>query len=424
MSLFGMMRTSVSGMQAQANRLSAVSDNIANADTTGYKRYDTQFSVLVNPAVESSTSTEIGSGGVLTELRQSISQQGTLSYTSSVTDLAIDGQGFFIVENEKGTPYMTRSGAFVPDGEGFLVNSAGMKLSGYSLENGPVSVVSNGFAGLEAVSVVESDLDSDPTTFGTFEANMPSTTAVNVSAANLPSANAPSAKFDEKTSLVVYDHLGEERLIDLYFTKTSASTWEVALYDQSLAHVATGFPYSAGPLSVDTLEFDLTTGELTGGSTSEISFTTPNGESVTIDMSDMTQLAADYQVFNSTVNGHAPSPIQSIDIDEDGILYARYSDGSFRGLYRIPLATVISPDRLTGETGSIFVQGTDSGSVQIGFPTEGKLGSIRASSLEQSNVDLAQELTTMIQSQRGYTANSKVFQTGSDLMDVLVNLKR
>ena len=105
-------------------------------------------------------------------------------------------------------------------------------------------------------------------------------------------------------------------------------------------------------------------------------------------------------------------------------MYARFGDGSFRALYRIPLANVASPDQLTAQTGSIFLQSQDSGDVQIGFAGEGSMGNIIPSALEQSNVDLAEELTTMIQSQRGYTANSKVFQTGSDLMDVLVNLKR
>ena len=105
-------------------------------------------------------------------------------------------------------------------------------------------------------------------------------------------------------------------------------------------------------------------------------------------------------------------------------MFARYGDGSFRALYQIPLANVISPDQLTAQTGSIFTEGQDSGAIQIGFPGDGNLGILVPGALEQSNVDLASELTMMISSQRGYTANSKVFQTGSDLLDVLVNLKR
>ncbi len=422
MGLFGMMRTSVSGMQAQANRLSTVADNIANSDTTGYKRYHTEFSQLVSPGVQSINTSDVGSGGVLTDLRQAVSQQGTLSYTSSVTDLAIDGNGFFVVQDSAGSPYLTRAGSFVPNADGELVNSAGMRLTGYSLENGPVSAVANGYDGLVPVSIVESDLLADASTQGVFQANLPSVTTV--SAASPPSANLATSEFDQKTSLVVYDNLGATRLVDVYFTKTAAETWEVAVYDQADAAPGTGFPYTAGPLATDTLSFDATNGALTGASPNSITFTVANGQPATIDMSGMTQLAADYTVFEADVNGNSPSPIKQVDIDQNGTLFARYGDGSFRALFQIPLASVTSPDQLKAETGSIFTESPESGDVQIGFPGDGNLGVVVPSAVEQSNVDLAEELTTMIQSQRGYTANSSVFQTGSDLLDVLVNLSR
>lgn len=421
MSLFGMMRTSVSGMQAQASRLSTVADNIANSDTSGYKRFYTEFAQLVAPGV-SSGSSNIGSGGVLTELRQAVSEQGTLSYTSSVTDLAINGNGFFIVQDQSGTTHLTRSGSFIPDSEGRLVNSAGMKLMGYSTENGPVSAVANGFAGLQEISIVENDLVANPSTQGQFEANLPS--AAPISAAPLPSANAAGSEFGHKSSLVVYDNLGEAKLVDIYFTKTAADEWEVTVFDQADASPGTGFPYANPALDTQTLTFDLTNGNLTPASTDSISFTIPNGSATTIDLSGMTHLAADYTVFDATVDGNSPLPIQGVSISESGVLSARYSDGSFRDLYHIPLATVTSPDNLTARTGSVFAQSEASGDVQIGFAGNGDHGIIVSSAVEQSNVDLAEELTTMIQSQRGYTANSKVFQTSSDLLDVLVNLKR
>lgn len=422
MGLFGMMRTSVSGMQAQANRLSSVADNIANSDTTGYKRSYTEFSQLVSPGVQSVNTSEVGSGGVLTDLRQSVSEQGTLSYTSSVTDLAIDGNGFFVVRDSSGAPFLTRAGSFVPDAEGRLINSSGMRLAGYSLESGPVSAVANGFDGLEEVSIVESDLIAAPSTQGVFQANLPSN--LPISAGPTAGANLATSTFDQKTSLVMYDNLGDTKLVDVYFTKTAADSWEVAVFDQADAAATTGFPYSSAPLSLDTLSFDLTIGGLAAGSPNEIALTIPNGVPATIDLSGMTHLAAEYTVFEAEVNGNAPSPIKQVDIDQDGTLYARYGDGSFRALYQIPLASVTSPDQLQAQTGSIFSESQESGSVQIGFPGDGNLGVIVPSALEQSNVDLAEELTTMIQSQRGYTANSSVFQTGSDLLDVLVNLSR
>ena len=116
--------------------------------------------------------------------------------------------------------------------------------------------------------------------------------------------------------------------------------------------------------------------------------------------------------------------IDGVKIGTDGVVYASYADGSTKPLYRIPLATVSSPDNLTVETGNVYSQSASSGVIITGFPGEGTFGTVKSNALEASNVDLASELTEMIQAQRSYTANSKVFQTGSDLMDVLVNLQR
>jgi flagellar hook protein FlgE len=127
MSLFGMMRTGSSGMNAQANRLSTVSENIANANTTGYKRASTEFSSLILP----SSNGAYNSGGVETKVRYSISEQGPTTFTTSGTDMAINGGGFFIVSGENGSNFLTRAGAFVSDGDGNLVNSAGYTLMGY-----------------------------------------------------------------------------------------------------------------------------------------------------------------------------------------------------------------------------------------------------------------------------------------------------
>ncbi len=122
MSLFGMMRTGVSGMSAQANRLSTVADNIANSNTTGYKRSDTEFASMLLPSTEGS----YNSGGVKTEVRSEISDQGVIQYTNSSTDLAIDGNGFFIVQDQSGNIFLTRAGSFTVNDEGHLVNAAGL----------------------------------------------------------------------------------------------------------------------------------------------------------------------------------------------------------------------------------------------------------------------------------------------------------
>jgi flagellar hook protein FlgE len=170
MSLYGMMRTGVSGMNAQANRLSTVADNIANSSTTGYKRAGTEFSSLVIPSITGN----YNSGGVTTSIRYATSVQGDLKYTSSNTDLAINGDGFFVVQDPSGKPFLTRAGSFVPDGEGRLVNAAGFYLMGYNSANGTPSAVTNGFGGLEPVLVSQTELTAVASANGTFTPNLPS----------------------------------------------------------------------------------------------------------------------------------------------------------------------------------------------------------------------------------------------------------
>ncbi|UVK40772.1 flagellar hook protein FlgE [Mesorhizobium sp. AR10] len=418
MSLYGMMRTGVSGMNAQANRLSAVADNIANSDTTGYKRSSAEFSTLVMPTVGGA----YNSGGVTTTIRSAIGTQGVLQYTTSVSDLAVNGDGFFVVQDPSGTPFLTRAGAFVPDAQGRLVNAGGYQLMAYSYANGTPAATANGFEGLEPVQISDQEMTATPSTEGNFNGNLPAG-ATPVAAGSLPTTNSATAQYTSKSSLVAYDNLGNKVLLDVYFTNTGAGTWQVAVFDQSQATAGTSFPYTGGALGSANLTFDTTTGKITGAVDS-VSLTVPNGASLNLDLSKLTQLGTGFTVSDAEVNGNAPSTIEKIQIGQDGIIYAQYEDGSTKPLYKIPLADVQSPDRLTALPGNVYSQSSDSGAVRIGFANEGKLGSVVSGALENSNVDIAEELTNMIAAQRSYTANSKVFQTGSDLMDVLVNLKR
>jgi flagellar hook protein FlgE len=141
-------------------------------------------------------------------------------------------------------------------------------------------------------------------------------------------------------------------------------------------------------------------------------------------MGQSSQLATDYTVLNAEVNGNAPSEVDRVEIADDGTLYAVFQNGARMATYQIPLATVPSPDNLQALAGNVFAPSVNSGDMTIGFAGEGGLGSMVSGALEQSTVDIASELTAMIESERNYTANSKVFQTGSELMDVVVNLKR
>ncbi|MBO9122707.1 MULTISPECIES: flagellar hook protein FlgE [unclassified Rhizobium] len=428
MSIFGSMKTAVSGMNAQANRLSTVADNIANVNTTGYKSVSTAFSSLVLP----SSSGNYNSGGVQTSVRQSVSAQGDISYTTSGYDLAISGDGFFIVQSPDGVPVLTRAGDFTKDDEGNLVNSAGFKLMGYSYDSGAPAVVVNGFSGLVPVNVAQSGLTAIASTAGTFSGNLNS--GAEIATGNLPSSNtAPVTTDTKQISMVGYDKLGNTVQYDFYFTKTdatvpppatgAASTWEVSVYRHADATVGstTSFPYSTDAVGGGTMEFDAE-GNLVSGNSLLIDDPVTTGQ-IQMDLSGFTQLASDFS-GKGTPNGQAASPVDSVSIGKDGTVSAKYADGTSKALYRIPLATVASPDNMTLMSGNVYSANGTSGVTVTGFPQTNGFGSIQSGAIESSNVDLAGELTEMIESQRSYTANSKVFQTGSDIMDVLVNLKR
>ena len=344
MSLYGMMRTGVSGMNAQANRLSTVADNIANAGTTGYKRSSTEFSSLIIPNVTGNYT----SGGVTTSVRYAISQQGDLKYTTSTTDLAINGDGFFVVQDPSGKPFLTRAGSFVPDGDGRLVNAAGFYLMGYSCAERHAERrhqrLRRSRAGADLADradggAVARTACSPPTCRPARPSSPP---------ANLPSANAATATASAKSSLVVYDNLGNEVLLDVYFTKTGTNTWEVAVYNQANAAPGTSFPYTAGPLAPPTtLTFDATTGKLTAASAERHHHPGSGRRALHARPGQASASSATgYTVLDSKVDGNAPSGIDKIEIGEDGTIYAQYENGSFKALYRIPIATVQSPDQL------------------------------------------------------------------------------
>lgn len=418
MGLYDAMNASVTGMSAQSNYLSNIGQNISNASTVGYKQADTEFSTMVDNTGVGQTS----AGGVTTTTRLDVARQGTLTGTTSATDLAVSGNGFFVVSDAAGQQFLTRAGSFVADKNGNLVNAAGFFLNGYSLANGTPTMAANSLTGMQVVNVNSSTLAATPTTSGTLTANLPATDSV-ISAANLPSANTSSSTYNEKTSLVMYDNLGASHTIDLYFAKTATNTWEVTAFDHSTASSTTGgFPYSAAALSTTTLNFSATNGNLTSSSASTLSIAVPSGQTMTLNLAGMTQLAGSYAVSTAQVNGNAAAAVSSVTISTDGTLSYELTNGSNVSAYKIPLASVPSPDQLQAITGNAYLPNILSGQASVGTAGTGQLGVIKSSELEESTVDIATELTNMIVAQRNYQANSQMFKCGADLMNTLVTM--
>ncbi|MBO0732753.1 MAG: flagellar hook protein FlgE [Methylocapsa sp.] len=402
MGLFSALSASVTGMAAQANYLATISENISNSGTTGYKEATTQFQDLVDQAAVAG---DYSADGVSTTVRYNASQQGNLTATTSPADLGIQGNGFFLVKNSSGDILLTRDGSFVPDASGNLVNSAGYTLMGYNIGPGGAGVT-NSISGLTPVNINGAALVATPSTTGALTANLNSNAAV---LSGTPSA----ANYTSKTSLVTYNDLGNPVTLDLYFSNLGGNSWNVSVCNDA---------NPASPLATQTLNFDPTTGALTSSSPQSLSVAVPGGQTVNLSIAQMTQLASPFAVTSATVNGNAPAQWQGVTISQNGTMSYSYSNGQITPAFNIPLANVNSPDNLTSVSGNAFAQSLNSGSLIIGGASVGGLGTINSSELESSTVDLATQLTDMIVAQNSYGANSKAFQTGSEMLSTLINM--
>ncbi|MET0170759.1 MAG: flagellar hook protein FlgE [Aliihoeflea sp.] len=377
MSLYGMMRTGVSGMNAQSNRLGTVADNIANSGTTGYKRSSTEFSTLVLPSAQGSYS----SGAVKTTIRTAIGDQGLLQFTTSALDLAVQGDGFFVVTDAGGVnQFLTRAGSFVEDKDGYMVNAAGYYL-----------MAVNADGSMSRAQVDRTTPSAEASSNATITANLPS--------------QGTATSFTR--TVTAYGGQGQQIPVNIEYRRIGDNEWEVDVAGQTVAlsFDENGFlDPPVGPISV---EVDAAT-----------------GQQVSFDFGRTTQLATGYEAIPASMDGFPAGTPDELEIGVDGRVTALSDSGAARFLFQIPLARVSSPDNLSVLAGNIFQQNQRSGESTIGTADSGNFGKIVSGALEGSNVDIAEELTSMIESQRNYTANSKVFQTGSELLDVLVNLKR
>ncbi|WP_295911817.1 flagellar hook protein FlgE [uncultured Bartonella sp.] len=416
MGIYGMMRTGVAGMNAQANRLTGVADNVANVSTAGYKRTDTQFSDLVMP----STRNAYQSGGVTTTVRHDISMQGAGRGTGKPGDIMLEGNGFFRVQDESGTEYLTRAGSFQRNGEGYLQNAGGF----YLLDETGKRVVIKGGAG--------ELLPGKTTDKAIITANLQADMPVNTSKAEIPQEDKTidPKSYDLKKFVTVYDSQGTAVQLDVYFKKVDQNKWEMT----TCAPGADGKPtqiskstltFKEDGQSLASLVTDVPAGTTVENNTFDIQVPNVNGGTFkfNLDVNGLTQLGANF-TFDSSQTGYAPGTYKNFSFNDKGEIQVSYSNSQVRTIGVVGLSTVTAPDSLIPITGTVFQAVPEAGGQTFGHPGEGTFGVLRSGMLEESNADIGDELTDMIEAQRNYTANSKVFQTGSEVMDVIVNLKR
>ena len=426
----------ISGLNVYGNAMSVIGDNIANVNTVGFKGAEATFADLYTMALTNSAvgSVQVGRGARLSSVHKQFTQ-GALETTGVATDMAIQGDGFFIVRDTLGA-YYSRNGHFIIDKDSRLVNPEGYAVQGWTLNRntgipiGPAGDIVFDTSAVPATTTqsasVAVNLDSDATIIpGAFDATTV-TTANNTSNYN--------------TSFAVYDSLGNAHMVTVYFKKTAASAWSwYACVDENEITLAQRTPGTDLEIEASgTLSFTLN-GELDNevtigsdfdfdGATQNQSITFDFGTSITGDGGDgldgTTQFAGTSTTYMLTQDGYAAGLLTGIIVDSEGIISGTFSNGQTQNLAQIALARFPSPWGLKSVGNNLFVESNDSGQPIVNAPGGSGMGTIASTSLEMSNVDLAAEFVDMIRMQQAFTANSKVIMTTDQMLTDVVNLKR
>ncbi|HLG88683.1 MAG TPA: flagellar hook protein FlgE [Alphaproteobacteria bacterium] len=406
MSLFGSLYTSVSGLSAQSQALSMISANIANTSTVGYKSDSAQFADLVTQA---GASTSFSSGGVVTSTVQNIDQQGLLQQTQSSTDMAISGNGFFVVQQSPTagqTAAFTRAGSFSENSQGYLVNTQGYYLMGWPLNNGALPASTSTISSLVPVNLNTVATSVAPTANAAVN--------LNLNASDTP-AVAPATNYSY--SLQVYDSLGAPETIQLAFNKTAANTWTLTTTSGSPAvSTPTGLTFSSSGVLTAPASGTISVAGINWGNGSA-------PQTVSIDISKISQLSAPYSVSSVTQDGASFGTETGVSVSKTGVVSVNYSNGQIKQVYQLPIATFTADSQLSSGSGDVFLQTQNSGTYYLNQAGQGGAGSVSPSSLEQSNVDLATEFSNMIVTQQAYNANSKVLSAANTMLQDLLQVQ-
>jgi flagellar hook protein FlgE len=421
MSIIGAMFSGVSGLAAQSQALGIISDNISNVNTVGYKRASTNFNTLVTTAaIENSYSP----GGVRTAPFQHIDQQGLLQSTNSQTDIAIVGNGLFVVNEAAaaglGNNYLfTRAGSFTTNKDGDLVNAAGYYLQGWPLDStGALPANTTVLTSLQTVNVSNLTGTATPTTNMDLRLNLPST------AANGETHSA---------TVQIFDSLGNAHNLQVDFVYDSVTPqWDITVQDPTL--VSTGAV--SGTVTAPVARSISFNGD---GTPNVITFpdiditwtaTTANPSTIaanvgTSGLTDgITQFANDFSISFIDQDGVRFGAFTSVSIDEDGIVSALFDNGEQLDIYQLPLARFANPNGLDPQNGNAYLQSERSGDVLLLQPNTGGAGVIESLALEGSTVDLAEQFTNMIVTQRAYSASAKIITTADEMLEELIRVTR
>jgi len=439
----------LSGLNSSSKALDVISHNVANASTVGFKASSTLFADMYASAMVGGTSSlQVGIGSKVAAVWQSFTQ-GNLTATSNQLDMAINGNGFFRLQRSDGTIAYSRNGQFDVNKDGYIINSSGDKMTGYAVvDNTGTSTV---FAGEPSVIYIDTS-NVAPRESGTASVgvNLNSSEQSPLSQDPVGSdittyANATSIPVDSynyTTSITVYDSLGNSSLMSLYFVRdadvngVSPNTWTVygrlsndVVPDPSDPATNIGTPLEElGQMTFTSFGVLDTTvannGTFTVSRTADQIATGADALSFSLDLTKSTQWNTSFGVTTSPrTDGYTTGALTGVSVSSTGVLQGTYSNGLTKDIAQLALATFASPQGLTSLGDNLWAESYDSGQPTVGAPGTGILGSVTSGQVEESNVDLTNELVQMIVQQRNYQANAQSIRTQDQILQTLVNLR-
>lgn len=415
MAIFGALSSGRSGLIVNGAALSVIGNNIANVGTVGFKGSRTEFADLISAEAGGQVG-KIGLGARIGAVR-TLFEQGAIEATGRSLDLAIEGQGFFVMR-EGQAQIFTRAGNFQKNADGTITNSLGHVLQGT-----PVDVGGRPIGALSDVNVSGLQSQANATTLVNLSGNLDST-----SPASTFDGTSFTTAFNTSTystSIQVFDSLGSPHDMTVFFTKTAANSWSV-----NLAVDAGDTGGTAGDIQLingggGTISFNTdgtvnTTGSLTGN----VTFSGAAAQAISVDLNNFTQVAGPSGLNAVTQDGFGAGGLVSLTVNAVGVLSATFDNGQTRPLYQLAVASFRNPEGLIPAGNQLYRASIDSGPPAVATAQSQGNGSILAAALEQSNVQIAQEFIDLISTQRAFQANARVITASDQLLGDLINIVR
>lgn len=395
----------LSGLNAASQALDVVGNNIANSQTVGFKSGSISFADVF-------AGSQIGMGVQVAGVDQNFSD-GVLGAGASPLDMGIQGNGFFRMETEAGKIFYSRNGQFKTDANGYIVNSQGMRLSGYMAIGTPPTVQAGSPVG--PLQIPTGAMPAKASDAGSLSGNLDSGNT-KIDTVTHPFKTSDGDSYNYSTQVNAYDSQGNEHAINVYFVKTADNTWSVYSNDSTAP--------GATPQKLD-ITFDSSGKLVTSPAKLNVNGASYNGAAALnfdLDLSKLSQQASDNSMDSPETTGYAPGTMTGYVVGDNGQIVASYSNGQQQLLGQVVLANFNNPGGLQPAGNNCWSASPESGQPVVGISDTGNLGTLRGNALEASNVDLSKEMVNMIVYQRNYQSNSQTIKTQSEVLQTLVNL--